>query len=132
MNVHMDAQMFEFLFETSMEWGESWRAHDGRFENHDSDNPDTPPSYDWKIAYWFGNDTAAMILARSWIIEQGYGCALLNDLAEHPNGDPLGWVLLTDYESPVWTRGYTREAHDGYHGESVRPVRGCEFCQEVQ
>lgn len=128
MKVYMDAHMFEYLTQNSMEWGESWRAHDGRFENHSAEKADTAPSYDWKIAYWIGDDAASMILARSWIIEQGHECALLWDMAEHPNGDLFGWVLLTDYESPVWTRRFTREDHDGYHSAAVRPVRNCDFC----
>lgn len=102
MQVHMNEQMFEFLTETSMRWGESWRAHDGRFENYSGDSFDAAPSYTWKMAYWIGNSTADMILARSWLIDQGHDFELLNDLAEHPNGDMIGWLLVTDYETSGW------------------------------
>jgi len=31
------------------------------------------------------------------------------DMAEHPNGEYLGWLLLTDYETESWKEINARE-----------------------
>jgi hypothetical protein len=52
---------FMYLHSTSMQWDESWRAKDGRFD---------PPvkSYEWRWAYWFDSyscpSTWKAVLAR--------------------------------------------------------------------
>lgn len=102
MNVHMNEQMFQVVTDSSMRWGENWRAHDGRFENYSAKSSSEPPSYSWKMAYWFGTSGADMILGRSWIIEQGYEFELLWDLAEWDNGESLGWLIVTDYMTSSW------------------------------
>jgi hypothetical protein len=76
-------QDFEMLWDTSMEWGQEWRAHEGRF--------DPPVSYEWRRAYWFELSYANLLMARAFLEEQGYKYEVASDEAG-------GWVLLTDYE----------------------------------
>ena len=77
---------FMYLHQCSMQWGESWRAKDGRFE---------PPvkSYEWRSAYWF-DSTPALLLGRQFLQDNGWEFEVVWDL-----GMPEQWLLLTNYES---------------------------------
>ena len=75
---------FDRLWDTSMEWGSEWRAHDGRFE--------PPVSYEWKQAYWFEMSYANLLFAKLYLDEKGYDYEIASDEAG-------GWVILTNYVS---------------------------------
>jgi hypothetical protein len=94
MNVDMNEEMFLKLFDAAMEWGEHWQDQAERFENA---NPGTeyndPISFAWKYVFWLPS-AASMILARSWIMEQGHKCEIVWDMAENPAPQ---YALLTDY-----------------------------------
>ena len=75
---------FDRLWDTSMEWGSEWRAHDGRF--------DPPVSYEWKQAYWFEMSYANLLFAKLYLDEKGYDYEVASDEAG-------GWVILTNYVS---------------------------------
>lgn len=99
----MTERDFERMTDNSTRWGDDWRRHDGRFENSDKKH-DTPPSYDWEMAYWLGDNAAAVPLCRSFLTAQGFESELLWDMAEHPNGELMGYVLLTDYMTASWAK----------------------------
>jgi hypothetical protein len=100
MKVDMNEAMFEALTETSMEWGERWREKLDRFECVWGDAP--YPSLDWSMAYWVGNNPASMILARSWLLDEGHDFEIVWDMAEHAEGDWSGYAILTNYRSASW------------------------------
>ena len=106
--IHMNESMFEILTSTSMRWGSQWEAKSDRFEVHAKHHTELP-GFQWKMAYWVGENAASTVLARSWLIDQGHDFELVWDMAEHPNGEYLGWVLLTDYETESWKEINTRE-----------------------
>jgi hypothetical protein len=76
-------QDFEMLWDTSMEWGQEWKAQEGRFE--------PPVSYEWLRAYWFELSYANLLMARVFLEANEYEYEVASDEAG-------GWVLLTDYE----------------------------------
>ena len=84
MNLMLTERDFDRLWDTSMAWGNHWRAQDGRF--------DPPVSYEWKQAYWFEVAYANFLLACSYLEEQGIKYETASDEAG-------GWVILTDYVS---------------------------------
>ena len=104
MNVDMSEDLFLKLFDCAMEWGLDWADQDDRFENA---NPGTvssdPISYGWKYVFWFPSATS-MILARSWIMEQGHKCDIVWDMADNPAPQ---YALLTDYW-PVNMKHWTK------------------------
>ena len=95
MKIDMNEAMFEVLVETSMAWGKGWREQLDRFECVFGDAP--YPSLDWSMAYWVGNNPASMILARSWLMEEGHDFEIVWDMAEH-----LSYALLTNYRTASW------------------------------
>ena len=84
--MNLTNQDFMYLHQCSMQWGERWRAKDGRFE---------PPvkSYEWRWAYWF-DSTPALLLGRQFLQDNGWEFEVVWDL-----GMPEQWLLLTNYES---------------------------------
>lgn len=100
--LRLSADDAESLVESSTSWGQDWRAQDGRFE-HTSKAYAAAPSYAWKWALWVGPAWASVVLLRSYLDAVGESCEVLHDLAEHPDGSPLGYVVLTDWASPSWT-----------------------------
>ena len=101
--MHMSEKDFERLTESSMEWGPSWQRHvdDGRFE-HSDEAYDTDPKMTWGMAYWLGDNPSNLVLATSYLIAQGQDFEVLWDMAEHDNGQFLGYVLLTDFRTASW------------------------------
>ena len=100
MQVHMNEEMFQHLYESMTYWKkyEDWKFKEDRFEQATpGKSHEENFSYEWERIYWVGDHTASMILATSWIKEQGEDFELLWDLAEHWNGDSLGWAILTNY-----------------------------------
>lgn len=114
MEIHITTRDFDRLCESSMRWSAiDWAAQDGRFEISDGSD-----HINWqaKHVYWVGDSAAAMILARAFLQDRGFNVQVLWDMAEHPNGDWLGYALITDYQAPVWAdsgddAGQT-ESHD--------------------
>ena len=105
MEIDISESDFDRLCESSMRWaGTDWAAQDGRFEVSEG-----PEHVNWqaKMVYWVGDSSAAMILAREYVKAQGFDVQVLWDMAEHPNGEFLGYALLTDYETGHWA---TRDA----------------------
>lgn len=99
MKIHMTEADFERLCGTSMHWGPDWAAHDGRFENYaDGAGFQQPPGYQWRYAYWVGEQAASYILAASFLADRGEAYELLWDL------DSEEWLILTDYAYPAWRR----------------------------
>jgi hypothetical protein len=95
--VAITAEDFGYLCEESLPWkpGAAGTIGMDRFEGDQ-------PSRDWKHIYWLGQNYAAVVLARAFLAANGYECQMLFDAAEHPNGQSLGWVLLTDYQHDRW------------------------------
>lgn len=93
MRIHMTPEDMDLLVETSTAWGDDWRAQDGRFEC------DNPLEYGWAHAYWIGNNPAALIIFKSYLIEAGWKFQVLFDTAEQNNGSLSGWVVVTDWEA---------------------------------
>ena len=107
----LDERDFERLTQGSMQWadGPDWKEkiRDGRFELHGGMSEGPPiqwPSAHWKYVYWLGDSYPAVILVRAFLAAWGEEFQVAWDTAEHPNGEPLGWMILTGYESPVWQR----------------------------
>jgi hypothetical protein len=113
----LDDQDFEHLTQNSMQWGDGgpdWKQkiRDGRFELYGGSDGGPPvqwPSAHWKYAYWVGDSYGGLILVRAFLAAWGFDYQAAWDTAEHPNGETLGWVILTDYESPVWQRARESE-----------------------
>ena len=101
MTIDMNEAMFEVLVETSMEWGERWREQLDRFECHGKHHTEEP-SLAWQMIYWIGDNPASMILARSWLIEEGHDFEIVWDMAEHPSGEWFGYAFLTNYRTASW------------------------------
>jgi hypothetical protein len=96
----MSDRDFEQLCVSSMQWGDQWRGHRGRFENlSHSAAYDTAPSYHWAYAYWLEEGAAALILAKSFLADLELSFEVLWDT------NLEGFVLLTDYAYPTWARG---------------------------
>lgn len=104
--LEMTEKDFERLSTTSMRWGNSWAAHDGRFE-HMTKSYDTPPSYRWAMAYWVGEDWSHVMLCRAFLASQGHDFEVMWDKA-----DPGEYVILTDYMTASWAK------HEGTKGEA--------------
>jgi len=83
-NLLMTEKDFDRLWDTSMAWGNHWRAQDGRFS--------PPVSFRWKRAYWFELAYANFLLACSYLEEQGHKYETAED-------DAGGWIIVTNYES---------------------------------
>ena len=106
----LDDMDFGYLTENSSEWAANatdWepKVRAGRFQ---VSKPGVQTGR-WKYVYWLGGDYAAVIIARAFLAAWGEGCEVAWDTAVHPNGEPLGWVIFTDYESPVWQRARESE-----------------------
>lgn len=97
----VDADDIERLVDTSMRWGEDWRAQADRFE-HATADPDTPPSYRWALAYWVGTSWLNVVAFRSYLEGIAHPLEILWDTALGPDGSAVGYVVLTDWHSPVW------------------------------
>jgi hypothetical protein len=87
--IELDAQGFENLFEQSMAWaGQDWPAQDGRFE--------PAPSYDFKWAYFYDRYIDALI-----------SLSFLNTIGEKAtihSDEATGWLIITNYASPCHLR----------------------------
>jgi hypothetical protein len=88
--IEMTSEDAERLAVTSMEWGNHWASHDGRFESVRVESE--APSYRWGRAYWLESGAAAYILFTSYLTAQGFRHEILWDLA-----DDGGYVVLTDW-----------------------------------
>ena len=106
--IHMDESMFVLLTENSTRWGSHWEDKADRFEPHAKHYTESP-GFQWKMAYWVGDNAANVVLARSWLIDQGHDFELVWDMAVHPNGEYLGYALLTDFETESWKEINARE-----------------------
>jgi len=84
--MNLSNQDFMYLHQCSMEWDNSWRAKDGRFEP-------SVKSYEWRWAYWF-ESYPALLLGRQFLQDNGWEFEVVWDL-----GTPQQWLLLTNYES---------------------------------
>jgi hypothetical protein len=109
--ISMDDTDFERLARTSMAWAAYWTAmppHEdtawsvqvraGRFETVDNSGE---PRADWAVAYWTGDDWAAVMLCRAFLA--GHGCQVLWDEAGD-DGDGGSYVILTGYLAPLTAR----------------------------
>ena len=77
---------FELLVETAMGWkGNDWESQSHRF------TPDV--TFDWAVCYWVGESATSMILARTFLEENGYDCQESYD----ENFD--SFILLTNYDA---------------------------------
>ncbi|MFJ1700468.1 hypothetical protein ACIOHC_36355 [Streptomyces sp. NPDC088252] len=97
-SIEMDEHDFQRLTRTSMRWGRSWAVQAGRFE-HTTKSFDTAPSWDWKMAYWVGEDWANVMLVRSFLKAMGADFEVVWDMAENPD---MSYLILTDFETESW------------------------------
>jgi len=106
MKIDMDESMFELLTQGSMEWGEKWREQLDRFEGHGGldnfENYTESPSLAWEMVYWIGENPASLVLARSWLLEEGHDFQIVWDMEEHWNGEFFGYAILTNYRTASW------------------------------
>ncbi len=88
--IEMTSDDAESLAVTSMEWGNHWASHDGRFESVKTKSE--AASYGWLRAYWLESGAASYILFTSYLTANGFDHEVLWDLAEDG-----GYVVLTDW-----------------------------------
>lgn len=94
MQIIMDDDDFRLLIQNAMQWaGGGWERHiaSGRFVN--AAGP-ARPSARWKVAYWFGENYAAVIFAKAFLDDREFRYEVVNDNVD-PGG---GWMILTDYD----------------------------------
>jgi hypothetical protein len=89
---------FEHLSTASASWDQLISPDNlGRFE--DIEIVGAPLESDRKVIHWFGSDSTSYLLAKSYLRAQGFGYSALYDVSMHENGEPRGYVLLTDYDA---------------------------------
>ena len=93
----MNAKMFDLLWDEGAD-ASIFEDQAARFEIIDGEWP-TASQLLWM--YWFGENSAAAVMGRSWLLNEGYEVTLLWDMATHPNGDHLGYVVVTDYDHRI-------------------------------
>lgn len=94
---------FGRLTDNSMHWRTvDWVAQADRFETTVGRNPYGEINFEHEMAYWVGDSSVAMLMARAYIEARGFEVQVLWDMAEHPNGELLGYVLTTDYVADWW------------------------------
>lgn len=55
--------------------------------------------WDWRRVYWFGENYAAVLLARAFIAALGWEHEVLYDNSSYRGDGPArGWCILSDYE----------------------------------
>lgn len=55
--------------------------------------------WEWKRVYWFGENYAALLLARAYALSRGLRCEVLYDNSSYRGDGPVrGWCVLSDYE----------------------------------
>lgn len=59
---------------------------------------------EWRHVYWLGRDYVTALLARSFLEAAGEDYQVVSDEAGPFPDESYGWVILTDYASPVWAR----------------------------
>jgi hypothetical protein len=94
----MDDQDFARLCTIYAAWAKSadkWLGYleVGRFE-FEGDRP----SMKWRSVYWLGERYAAVIPAKSFLADRGYGFEVIRELS---SDEYSGWVILTDYALPL-------------------------------
>lgn len=101
--IHMDDSDFEHLTQVSMEWAtHNWSTQSDRFENCTPGEAFTEePRWDWRMAYWLGEDYTTLLLAKSYLAAIGEPFEVLWDLDENPD---MSYVLVTNFVSPAWCR----------------------------
>ena len=100
MVIELSEKDFDLLCDTGMRWSSTydWAAQDGRFEVVEGEH------IDWNLpmAYWVGDSPASLILAREYLKSQGARYQVLWDMAEHSNGEIIGFLIITDYVTGSW------------------------------
>ena len=77
---------FELLIETAMAWkGNDWESQSQRFTED--------VTFDWKVCYWVEGSAASMILARTFLEQNGY------DYQESYDENLEAFILLTNYDA---------------------------------
>ena len=64
---------------------------------------------EWRHIYWMGDDYTRLLLARSFLDAIGEPCQIAVDEGADDQGRANGWVILTDYASPVWAKNSNEE-----------------------
>jgi len=68
----------------------------GRLEAVDEANF-VEPDFQNVTGFWFGDNFTAMLLGREWLLHKEHTAVCMFDMATHSNGDPLGYVIFTNY-----------------------------------
>jgi hypothetical protein len=92
---------FQAMYKECAPWGPEWAAKDGRFRNISEDNTTMPP-YDMRMVYWFWDFWPECLLAQTFLALYDYRFQVLWDSGVHPNGQELGFCIVTDYVCPSW------------------------------
>jgi hypothetical protein len=58
----------------------------------------------WRQIYWTGDEYVNLLLARSFLEALGEDYQVAVDEGADEQGRANGWVILTDWLSPVWVR----------------------------
>lgn len=97
--LRIDAHDFENLTANSGKAGYQVDWAPDRFRDPDGRLTPVATLRRWDYAYWF-DGYASLILARSFLEAWGEGFLVASDEA----APDYGWVIFTDYASPVWVR----------------------------
>lgn len=67
-----------------------------RLETLDEENF-VEPDFQNVTGLWFGDNFTTMLLGREWLLRNEHTAICMFDMATHSNGDPLGYVIFTNY-----------------------------------
>lgn len=94
--VHMDAADFERLRKDWSARHPGMLRRAGRFTA--GSGRELNADWDWSEVHYFGEDYAALLLARAYIAAYGFRAQVAYDNHGDDEGLPNGWCILTDYE----------------------------------
>ena len=97
--IRMSPEDFERLCENS---GDLRNAFPALFDRLRDGGKPANMRRQWRQIYWIGAEYPSLLLARSFLEAIGEDYQVVVDEGADEHGLPYGWVILTDYLSPVW------------------------------
>lgn len=94
MNIHLTALDFELLRNNDLKWNPEFLDQLEFISRNTVGAKRADMGYRWQRMYWFGDNYASVILAKSFLSALGQDYELYYDTAEGFEG----YVILTDYE----------------------------------
>jgi|Laugrefa1bdmlbdn_1035148.scaffolds.fasta_scaffold123786_1 hypothetical protein len=96
------AKDFQRLWESACSFDKRWAKQYDRFEPVTEDDEVESLKVDLstrKAIYWFGQCYASVLLAKEFLLKRKHSIQVVWDMAEHQNGDILGYAIITDYDA---------------------------------